>query len=78
MLASDVERLHDGANMFRVVLEMSRQPAAKRTIHDEAGRVLSHNAEVNARVKTLGTPAFTRMPSRLAEHISEDVQCAIG
>ena len=39
-LASEVERLHDGAKMFRAVQEMTRKPASKLRIQDDSGRVI--------------------------------------
>ena len=49
-LASEVERLHDGANMFRAVQEMTRKPASKLRIQDDSGRVICNAAELNERV----------------------------
>ena len=46
-LASDVERLHDNAQLFRAAREMSRRPFAKLTIHDDAGRIICNAAELN-------------------------------
>ena len=43
-LASEVERLHDGAKMFRAVREMTRKPAGKLPIHDDTGRVICNAA----------------------------------
>ena len=56
-LASDVERLHDGAKMLRAVREMSRKPAGKVRIHDDAGRVICDAHELNERV----TDNFSRL-----------------
>ena len=49
-LASEVERLHDGAKMFRAVREMTRKPASKLKIQDDCGRVICNAAELNERV----------------------------
>ena len=49
-LASEVERLHDEAKMFRAVREMTRKPVANLTIHDNSGRTICNAAELNARV----------------------------
>ena len=43
-LASEVERLHDGAKMFRAVREMTRKPASKLRIQDDSGRVICNAA----------------------------------
>ena len=49
-LASEVERLHDGAKMFRAVQEMTRKPASKLRIQDDSGRIICNAAELNERV----------------------------
>ena len=49
-LASEVERLHDGAKLFRAVQEMTRKPASKLRIQDDSGRVICNAAELNERV----------------------------
>ena len=80
-LASDVERLHDGAKMFRAVREMSRKPAGKVRIHDDAGRVICDAHEINARVTdhfsrlfndpaVTGLTAFTGEPTPLTDPIT--------
>ena len=72
--ASEVERLHDGANMFRAVREMTRKPASKLRIQDDSGRVICNAAELNERVthhfgqqfsdpRVMELPAFTGVPS---------------
>ena len=57
-LASEVERLHHGAKMFRAVREMTRKPVAKLTIHDNSGRTICNAAELNARVTEHFTSQF--------------------
>ena len=75
-LASEVERLHDGAKTFRAVWEMTRKPASKLRIHDDSGRVICNAAELNERVthhfgrqfsdpRVMELPAFTGVPSHL-------------
>lgn len=76
--------------MFRAVHEMTRKPAVKLTIHDDAGRVICNTAELNARVTEHFSrqfsdeaieelPAFTGRPSRLADPITtKEVKRAIG
>ena len=46
-MASEVERLHDGAKMFRAVREMTRRPSTQLTFHDDAGRIISNSTEIN-------------------------------
>ena len=89
-LASEVERLHDGAKMFRAVREMARKPASKLKIQDDSGRVICNPAEVNERVtqhfgrqfsdpRLMDLPAFTGVPSPLTMPITPvEVQRAIS
>ena len=89
-LASEVERLHDGANMFRAVQEMTRKPASKLRIQDDSGRVICNAAELNERVthhcgqqfndpRVMELPAFTGVPSPLTMPITPgEVQRAIS
>ena len=91
-LASEVERLHDGAKMFRAVREMTRKPVAKLTIHDNSGRtiILCNAAELNARVtehfssqfsdpSVDGLNAFPETLSRLTHRITPaEINQAIG
>ena len=89
-MASEVERLHDGAKMFRAVREMTRRPTTQLTFHDEAGRIISNSAEINTRVTDHfsrhftdptvdGLDAFTGEPSQLTRPITpEEVTLAIG
>ena len=49
-LASEVERLHDGAKMFRAVREMTRKPASKLKIQDDSGCFICNAAELHERV----------------------------
>ena len=58
-MASEVERLHDGAKMFRAVREMTRRPATQLTFHDDAGRIISNSAEINTRVTDHFSRQFT-------------------
>ena len=80
-LASEVERLHDGAKMFRAVQEMTRKPASKLRIQDDSGRVICNAAELNERVthhfgqqfndpRVMELPAFTGVPSPLTMPIT--------
>ena len=80
-LASEVERLHDGAKMFRAVREMTRKPASRLKIQDDSGRVICNAAELNERVThhfgrqfsdplIMELPAFTGVPSPLAMPIT--------
>ena len=80
-LASEVELLHDGAKMFRAVLEMTRKPVSKLRIHYDSGRVICNVAELNERVthhfgrlfgdpRVIGLPAFTGVPSPLTMPIT--------
>ena len=89
-LASEVERLYDGAKMFRAVREMTSKPAGKLRIQDDSGRVICNAVELNEwvtnhfgcqfsdpRVREL--PAFTGVPSPLTMPITaEEVQRAIS
>ena len=89
-MASEVERLHDGAKMFRAVREMTRRPATQLTFHDDAGRIISNSTEINTRVtdhfsRQFTDPtvdrldAFTGEPSQLTRPITpEEVTLAIG
>ena len=89
-LASEVERLHDGAKMFREVQEMTRKPASKLRIQDDSGRVICNAAELNERVthhfgqqfndpRVMELPAFTGVPSPLTMPITPgEVQRAIS
>ena len=89
-LASEVERLHDGAKMFRAVREMTRKPVAKLTIHDNSGRTICNAAELNARVtehfssqfsdpSVDGLNAFPETLSRLTHRITPaEINQAIG
>ena len=89
-MASEVERLHDGAKMFRAVREMTRRPATQLTFHDDAGRIISNSTEINTRVtdhfsRQFTDPtvdrldAFTGEPSPLTRPITpEEVTLAIG
>ena len=89
-LASEVERLHDGAKMFRAVQEMTRKPASKLRIQDDSGRVICNAAELNERVthhfgqqfndpRVMELPAFTGVPSPLTMPITPgEVQRAIS
>ena len=89
-MASEVERLHDGAKMFRAVREMTRRPATQLTLHDDAGRIISNSTEINTRVTGHFTrqftdptvdslDAFTGEPSQLTRPITpEEVTLAIG
>ena len=89
-LASEVERLHDGAKMFRAVREMTRKPASKLKIQDDSGRVICNAAELNERVtqhfgrqfsdpRLMDLPAFTGVPSPLTMPITPvEVQRAIS
>ena len=89
-MASEVERLHDGAKMFRAVREMTRRPATQLTFHDDAGRIISNSAEINTRVTDHfsrqftdptvdGLDAFTGEPSQLTRPITpKEVTLAIG
>ena len=82
-LASEVERLHDGAQMFRAVREMTRKPASKLKIEDDSGRVICNAAELNEQVThhfgrqfsdprvIMELPAFTGVPSPLTKHITQ-------
>ena len=88
-LASEVERLHDGAKMFRAVREMTRKPASKRRIQYDSGRVICNAAELNEWVthhfghqfsdpRVMELPAFTGVPSPLTMPITPvEVQRAI-
>ena len=88
-LASEVERLHDGAKMFRAVQEMTRKPASKLRIQDDSGRVICNATELNERVthhfgqqfndpRVMELPAFTGVPSPLTMPITPgEVQRAI-
>ena len=89
-LASEIERLHDGAKMFRAVREMTRKPVAKLTIHDNSGRTICNAAELNARVtehfsgqfsdpSVDGLNAFPETLSRLTHRITPaEINQAIG
>ena len=89
-LASEVERLHDGAKMFRAVREMTRKPASKLKIQDHSGRVICNAAKLNERVthhfsrqfsdpRVMELPAFTGVPSPLEMPITQvEVQRAIS
>ena len=89
-LASEVERLHDGAKMFRAVREMTRTPASKLRIQDDSGRVICNAAELNERVthhfgqqfsdpRVMELPAFAGVPSPLTMPITPvEVQRAIS
>ena len=89
-LASEVEHLHDGAKMFRAVREMTRKPASKLKIQDDAGRVICNAVELNERVthhfgrqfsdpRVMELPAFTGVPSPLTMPITPvEVQRAIS
>ena len=89
-MASEVERLHDGAKMFRALREMTRRPATQLTFHDDAGRIISNSAEINTRVTDHfsrqftdptvdGLDAFAGEPSQLTRPITpEEVTLAIG
>ena len=89
-LASEVERLHDGAKMFRAVQEMTRKPASELRIQDDSGRVICNAAELNERVthhfgqqfndpRVMELPAFTGVPSPLTMPITPgEVQRAIS
>jgi len=44
-LTSYVERLHDVANIYRDVREMTRNLIAKQMSHNDAGQVISNSAE---------------------------------
>ena len=89
-MASEVERLHDGAKFFRAVREMTRKPVAKLTIHDNSGRTICNAAEINARVtehfssqfsdpSVDGLNAFTETLSRLTHRITPaEIKRAIG
>ena len=89
-MASEVERLHDGAKMFRAVREMTRKPVAKLTIHDNSGRTICNAAEINARVtehfsiqfsdpSVDGLNAFTETLSRITHRITPaEIKRAIG
>ena len=89
-MASEVERLHDGAKMFRAVREMTRRPATQLMFHNDAGRIISNSAEINTRVTDHfsrqftdptvdGLDAFTGEPSQLTRPIMpEEVTLAIG
>ena len=50
MHSAEVERLQDGAKMFRAVQEMTRKPASKLRIQDDSRRVICNAAELNERV----------------------------
>ena len=88
--ASEVERLHDGAKMFRAVREMTRKPASKLRIQDDSGRVICNAAELNERAtqhfgqqfsnpRVMELPAFTGVPSPLTMPITPvEVQRAIS
>ena len=80
-LASEVERLHDGAKMLRAVREMTRKPASKLKIQDDSGRVICNAAQLNERVthhfgrqfsdpRVMELPAFTGVPSPLTMPIT--------
>ena len=80
-LASEVERLHHGAKMFRAVREITRKPVAKLTIHDNSGRTICNAAELNARVtdhftsqfidpSVDGLNAYTETLSRLTHRVT--------
>ena len=58
-MASEVERLRDGAKMFRAVREMTRRPATQLTFHDDAGRIISNSTEINTRVTDHFSRQFT-------------------
>ena len=89
-LASEVERLHDGAKMFRAVQEMTRKPASKLRIQYDSGRVICNATELNERVthhfgqqfndpRVMELPAFTGVPSPLTMPITPgEVQRAIS
>ena len=89
-MASEIERLHDGAKIFRAVREMTRRPASQLTFHDDAGRIISNSTEINTRVtdhfsRQFTDPtvdrldAFTGEPSQLTRPITpEEVTLAIG
>ena len=89
-MASEVERLHAGAKMFRAVREMTRRPATQLTFHDDAGRIITNSAEFNTRVTEHfsrqftdpavdGLDAFTGEPSQLTRPIPpEEVTLSIG
>ena len=89
-LPSEVERLHDGAKMFRAVREMTRKRASKLKIQDDSGRVICNAAELNERVtqhfgrqlsdpRLMDLPAFTGVPSPLTMPITPvEVQRAIS
>ena len=89
-LASEIERLHDGAKMFRADREMTRKPVAKLTIHDNSGRTICNAAELNARVtehfsgqfsdpSVDGLNAFPETLSRLTHRITPaEINQAIG
>ena len=89
-LASEVERLHDGAKMLRAVREMTRKPLAKLTIHDNSGRTICNAAELNARVtehfrsqfsdpSVDGLNAFPETLSRLTHRMTPaEINQAIG
>ena len=92
-LASEVGPLHDGAQMFRSVQEMTRKPASKLRIQDDSGRVICNAAELNERrervthhfgqqfsdPRVMELPAFTAVPSPLTMPITPvEVQRAIS
>ena len=84
-MASEVERLHDGAKMFRAVREMTRRPATQLTLHDDAGRIISNSTEINTRVtdhfsRQFTDPTVDRLDaSQLTRPITpEEVTLAIG
>ena len=48
--AAEVERLHDGARMFRAVRLLCRRPHLQAGVHDEHGHTIEDPAEVGRRV----------------------------
>ena len=89
-LASEVERLNDGAKIFRAVREMTRKPASKLKIQDDSGCVICNTAELNERVthhlgrqfsdpRVMELPAFTGVPAPITMPITPvEVQRAIS
>ena len=67
--AAEVERLHDGARMFRAVRLLCRRPHLQAVVHDEHGHTVEDPVEVGRRVTeyfgqqfrddvAIGLPAF--------------------
>ncbi|MEG7522737.1 MAG: hypothetical protein M3H12_06505 [Chromatiales bacterium] len=60
-LESDVERLHDGAKMFRAVLEMMKKSIAKPTIPDDFNDALEKHEPLDL---GKGVPVLIQKPGK--------------